>query len=68
MLGHGDCACACGMQIFVKTLTGKTRSCSGSKGKGKWSQITYWAQSASTKELQDAISEAARELALRADH
>ena len=40
-----------------------------SKGKGSTSmrQTTYWAQNASTKELQDAINEAARELALRAD-
>ena len=40
-----------------------------SKGKGSSSirQTTYWAQNAGTKELQEAINEAARELALRAD-
>ena len=40
-----------------------------SKGKGSTSmrQITFWSQNASTKELQDSINEAARELALRAD-
>ena len=48
------------------------RSGGSSRSKGKSSsssmrQTTYWAQNASTKELQDSINEAARELALRAD-
>ena len=48
---------------------GSSRSKGTSKGKGSSSmrQTTYWAQNAGTKELQDAINEAARELALRAD-